>query len=467
MSETRALLWVGFKAFLIALILTPVIRDIFRAYNVVDRPGRRKVHAFPIPRVGGIAIALAYAAALISFSDPGSSLPAHDSPSWKLIPGAAIIFLTGLIDDFFNLRPVWKLLGQVAAAGVVFYEGLRIDAVSRFPLPNWLSLLVTVLWLLLCSNAFNLIDGLDGLCTGTGLVATLALFAAALIQDNAALAHATLPLAGALLGFLCYNFSPATVFLGDSGALLIGFLLGCYGMIWTTKTATLLSVTVPLLALSVPLSEVILSVSRRFLRRQPIFSADRGHIHHRLIDLGLSPRGAVLSMYLAGLVAAAFALLLSRPTWSLLQGILIVAFGLIAWAGIWRLRYAEFEVAGRLFFGGEFQRALGAKVRTAQLSAALERCRTEEQWWTALLNAAREAGCIRVMWSAPHGNREQVFAPGAARWSFRVIVSDQESVQLDGTLPASGPPADLIGFAEALGGSLAGKRHQWEQPALP
>jgi hypothetical protein len=184
------------------------------------------VHVFPIPRVGGIAIALAYAAALVSFSDPGSSLPAYDSPSWKLIPGAAIIFLTGLIDDFFNLRPIWKLLGQVAAAGIVFYEGLRIDAVSRVPLPNWLSLLVTVLWLLLCSNAFNLIDGLDGLCTGTGLVATLALFAAAVIQDNAALAHATLPLAGALLGFLCYNFSPATVFLGDSGRFTDRFPAG-------------------------------------------------------------------------------------------------------------------------------------------------------------------------------------------------------------------------------------------------
>ena len=365
MSGMGELLWVAAKAFLIALVLTPIIRDIFRAYNVVDRPGRRKVHAFPIPRVGGIAIAVAYAAAFVSFSDFSNSLPTHDSPAWKLLPGAAVVFFTGLIDDFFNLRPIYKVIGQTLGGALVFYNGLRIDAVTGWSLPGWLSLLLTLSWLLLCSNAFNLIDGLDGLCAGMGFVATLALFAAALIQNNTSLAHATFPLAGALLGFLCYNFNPATVFLGDSGALLIGFLLGCYGMIWTEKTATLLSVTVPFLALSIPLLEVSLSIVRRFLRHQPIFSADRGHIHHRLLDLGLSPRSAVLSLYLFAMLAAAFALLLSHPLWGGFQGILIVAFGLIAWAGIWRLRYAEFEVAGRLLFGGEFQRALGARARTA------------------------------------------------------------------------------------------------------
>ncbi|MGA3028661.1 MAG: MraY family glycosyltransferase [Bryobacteraceae bacterium] len=461
------LLWVAAKAFLIALVLTPIIRDVFRAYNVVDRPGRRKVHAFPIPRVGGIAIAVAYSAAFLSFSDFSNSLPAHDSPLWKLLPGAAVVFLTGLLDDFFTLRPAWKLIGQIAAGALVFFNGLRIEAVSGLSLPVWVSLPLTVLWLLLCSNAFNLIDGLDGLCAGMGFVATLALFAAALIQNNVALAHATFPLAGALLGFLCYNFNPATVFLGDSGALLIGFLLGGYGMIWTEKTATLLSVTVPLLALSIPLLDVSLSIVRRFLRRQPIFSADRGHIHHRLLDLGLSPRSAVLFLYLFGMVAASFALLLSHPLWAGFQGVLIVLFGLIAWAGIWRLRYAEFEVAGRLLFGGEFQRALGAKVRTTQLAAALQRCRSEEEWWTALLNAARDAGCIRLCWSGAHGDREHVLAPGLAAWSFHVILSERESVQLEGALPAAGPPVDLIGFAEALSRSLTGKRREWEQPALP
>jgi UDP-GlcNAc:undecaprenyl-phosphate GlcNAc-1-phosphate transferase len=415
--------------------------------------------------VGGISIAIAYTAAFVSFSDFSNSLPAHDSPSWKLLPGAAIVFLTGLIDDFFNLRPAYKLMGQIAAGVAVFWNGLRIEAVAGLSVPLWLSLLLTVLWLLLCSNAFNLIDGLDGLCAGMGFVATVALFAAALIQGNVALAHATFPLAGALLGFLFYNFNPATVFLGDSGALLIGFLLGCYGIIWTEKTATLLSVAVPLLALSMPLLDVSVSIVRRLLRRQPIFSADRGHIHHRLLDLGLSPRSAVLLLYLFGMVVASLALLLSHPPWIGFQGILIVAFCLIAWAGIWRLRYAEFEVARRLLFGGEFQLALGAKVRTADLAAALRRCRNEEELWTALLNAARDTGCVRLCWSGTHGNRERILAPGPAAWSFEVMLSEGESVSVEGALPGS--PMDLIGFAEALRDGLASKRREWEQPALP
>jgi len=463
MSE---LVWAAAKAFLIALVLTPIVRDISRSYNVVDRPGRRKVHAFPIPRVGGIAIAVAFTAALVSFSDLSSSLPAQNSPVWKLLPGAAIVFATGLLDDFFSLSPLWKLLGEIGAAVAVFSGGLSIAGIAGFDLPVWLSLPITIVWLLLCSNAFNLIDGLDGLCAGMGFVATLALFCAAQLHNNVALAHATLPLAGALLGFLCYNFSPATVFLGDSGALLIGFLLGCYGMIWTDKTATLVSVAVPLLAISIPLLDALLSIARRFLGRRPIFGADRGHIHHRLLDLGLSPRRAVLSLYLFGTLVAALALLLSHPGSRSYQWILIVLVCLVAWVGVRQLRYAEFEVAGKLLFGGELQRALGVQLRTAQLAAALDRSRTEEQWWNAVIAAARDAGCVRVRWIGEGQTREQILTDRTAVWSFHVILRDGETIQLDGALPAAQSSVDLIGFGEAISRSIAGKRREWTQPAL-
>jgi len=463
MSE---LLWAAAKAFLISLALTPIVRDVFRSYNVVDRPGRRKVHAFPIPRVGGIAIAIAYLAALFSFSGLSTALPAHDSPVWKLLPGAALVFLTGLIDDFFNLRPLWKLFGETLAGIAVFAGGIGIDSIAGKPLPVWLSLPLTVLWLLLCGNAFNLIDGLDGLCAGMGFVATLALFSAAQLQHNLALAHATLPLAGALLGFLCYNFSPATVFLGDSGSLLIGFLLGCYGIIWTTKTATLVSVAVPLLALSIPLLDASLSIARRFLGRRPIFSADRGHIHHRLLDLGLSPRAAVLSLYLIGIAVAAFALLFSHTGSRVFQWGLIAVLSLIAWAGIRQLRYAEFEVAGRLLFGGELQRAIGVRLRTEHLIAALERTRDEDQWWNAVVAAAKDAGCVRVRWINASRNREEILTTHSAAWSFQVMLAEDDCIQLDGALPAGVNTLDLIGFGEAINRSLAHKRREWEQPAL-
>src|SRR5262249_20787278 len=254
------LLWITGKAFVIALILTPIFRDIFRSYNIVDRPGQRKVHHHPIPRVGGIPIAIAYGLSLISVSAAGTSWSAHSPEALRLIPGAALVFLIGLVDDFFNLRPVAKLAGLVAAATLVFYQGVRLETIADQPLAWWMSYPVTVFWLLLTSNALNLIDGLDGLCAGMGLLATLTLFAASVLRGNEPLMFATLPMAGALLGFICYNLNRATFFLGDSGALLIGFLLGCFGILWSQKMSTLVSILVPLLALAIPLLDISLSV---------------------------------------------------------------------------------------------------------------------------------------------------------------------------------------------------------------
>jgi UDP-GlcNAc:undecaprenyl-phosphate GlcNAc-1-phosphate transferase len=228
--------WASGKAFLVSLLLTPIVRDVFRAYNVVDRPGRRKVHSYPIPRVGGVSIMVAYAFALLSLRGHGSPFPAH----WiqTVLSGALIIFFVGLLDDFVNLRPNVKLPGQIIAATTAFFNGIRIENLDGIVLPIWISLPVRVFWLLLTTNALNLIDGLDGLCAGIGLWATLALFAAALTDGNATLAYTILPLGGALLGFLFFNFNPATVFLGDSGALLTGFMLGCFGILLTGQHLT-------------------------------------------------------------------------------------------------------------------------------------------------------------------------------------------------------------------------------------
>src|SRR5437764_1589081 len=136
----------------------------------------------------------------------------------------------------------------------------------------------------------NLIDGLDGLASGIGLFASATALLAALLQNNIALAYATVPLVGCLLGFLRFNFNPATIFLGDCGSLFIGFLLGCYGVLWSQKSATILGMTAPLMALSIPLLDTTIAIIRRFVRQQPIFSGDRDHIHHRLLDRGLTPR---------------------------------------------------------------------------------------------------------------------------------------------------------------------------------
>lgn len=447
----RELMWMAGKAFLIALILTPIIRDIFRSYNLVDRPGKRKVHRYPIPRVGGIAIAIAYGVALLSTSKSDDPLSTSGLAAWQLIPGAAVVFLTGLLDDLFSLRPVVKLLGLVAAGSLVFWSGLRIEGVAQHTLPIWLNYPVTVFWLLVASNAFNLIDGLDGLCAGMGLLASLTLFGAAQLSHQMPLAAATLPLAGALLGFLCYNVNPATVFLGDSGALLTGFLLGCYGMVWTQKASTLLSFLVPLLALSIPLLDVSLSVLRRVLRRKPIFAADRDHIHHRLLDLGLSPQKAVWVLYLVATLIAAIALLATTTHLGRYQGIFIVLFCAVAWLGIHKLGYAEFAVAGRLVFGGVFQRAMGVELRLVELTKALEAAGNDDQWWESLVKGGKALGLVAIHWSGVSDERRAVLIEGVApAWSFRIALSETEEVEVNGLLGAGANPCDLIGLAEAV-----------------
>jgi UDP-GlcNAc:undecaprenyl-phosphate GlcNAc-1-phosphate transferase len=357
-----------------------------------------------------------------------------------------------------------KLAGQMAGAILVFSNGLRVETIAHIDLPWWLSFPITLFWLLLATNALNLIDGLDGLCTGIGLLATLTLSAAALIHGNAGLAQATLPLAGALLGFFCYNFNPATVFLGDSGALLLGFLLGCYGMIWTQKTEALLSVAVPLLALSIPLLDVSLSVVRRFLRNKPIFRADRGHIHHRLLNRGLSVRGAVLTLYLVGAVGAVFALLLSLPVLGRYQGLLIIAFFAAAWAGVRQLRYAEFDVMGGLLFKSAFRRTLERRDQIENLSSALEQSKTEDDWWKVLVVLARDLGWTRISWTGGQLPREQTFETASpSAWTFTIPVAGRGSVQVEGVSTPAGSTFDLVGFAEAVAQSCSVKRREWER----
>jgi UDP-GlcNAc:undecaprenyl-phosphate GlcNAc-1-phosphate transferase len=442
------LLWMAGKAFLIALILTPIVRDTFRSYNMVDRPGQRKVHAYPIPRVGGIAIAIAYAFTVLS----GSEMDAESSAAiWKVLPGVTLVFLTGLIDDFFNLKPLVKLSGLIAAATLVYFNGLHIGDLAAQPLPVWLDFPLTIFWLLLTTNALNLIDGLDGLCAGMGLMATLTLFGAALLRHNTPLAFATFPLVGALIGFLCYNINPATVFLGDSGALVIGFLLGCFGMIWTQKASTLLSMLVPLLALSIPLLDVSLSVLRRFLSNRPIFGADRRHIHHRLLDRGFSARQAVWVLYLFAALAAAFALLSSSPLGGNYQGFVIAAFCLVAWIGIRQLRYSEFDIAGQFLFGGGFKKVLDGRMKLQLLTSELERSSDEESWWGALVDGAASLGIAEIRWTGPNGTRVRSLSKAnEPTWLFRVQVTDKDVIEASGALTKASASFDLMGFAETV-----------------
>ncbi len=459
------------KAFLIALVLTPIIRDVFRSYNVVDRPGRRKVHAYPIPRVGGVPIMAAYCATLLSLRGAEDLFPAH----WMqlILSGAVIIFLTGLIDDFMNLRATVKLMGQIVAGVVAFQNGIRIDTLAGFDLPVYAAMPLTVFWLLLSTNALNLIDGLDGLCSGMGFWATLTIMVASLMTGNYVLAYTAAPLAGALLGFLFFNFNPATVFLGDSGALLIGYLLGCFGILWNAHHATAAGMAVPLFGMTIPLADLSISIVRRTLKAQGIFSPDRGHTHHRLLDHGLSVRASAFTLYGAAMVGGGFGLLLlylemenRGPNAGALQVVVLIAAAACLVAGIRQLRYAEFEVAGQLLFNGEFRNVVAQKVRLRNLSAALDRAGSQDDWWRALSSAAREEDWIRLRWvSAQTPQAETTFSERAPSWCFTVEIGADESLLVEGDSTGARGSSDLVAWSGVLSRSLERNRPRWVQPA--
>jgi UDP-GlcNAc:undecaprenyl-phosphate GlcNAc-1-phosphate transferase len=447
------LVWLGLRAVVLALILTPIIRDVFRAYGVVDKPDSgRKLHRYPIPRVGGIAVAISYFASIyIGGAAPGGFTPADLSLVSAIMPAVLVVFAVGLIDDFLGLKPWQKLLGQLIGAGLAYWAGVRVLAVGGYEL-GWWSIPTTILWLLICTNAFNLVDGLDGLAAGVGFFATVTIFASALLHQQIPLACATLPLAGCLLAFLYYNFNPATIFLGDCGSLLIGFLLGCYGVIWTQKSITLLGMTAPLMALAIPLMDVVIAVFRRFLRRQPIFGADRGHIHHRLIDRGLTPRRAVLLVYAFCGVAAGFSLLQALTRNAYLAVLIVALFSVVAWLGVRYLSYAEFALFGRFFRVGEFQRVLNTQLILEDFTAALWKSQTLEDCWQVLRKFYGRLGFSGAQLAAggfrySEGMEEM---PATSYWTVRLPLENGGSIELAHEFEQAALPVTVTAIADVL-----------------
>jgi UDP-GlcNAc:undecaprenyl-phosphate/decaprenyl-phosphate GlcNAc-1-phosphate transferase len=454
----------GLVAFVVSLILTPLIRDGFRLLGVVDRPdGGRKRHGGPIPRVGGIAIALAYVAAfaimlLLPFSY-GSDVSMALPRIWKLGCAAGLVFATGLFDDLVGYFPWQKLVGQIWAAMIAYFAGVQIHIFADRPLQLWWNIPLSILWLVGCTNAFNLIDGLDGLAAGVGLFATITMLLAAFANHNLQMALVTMPLVGALIGFLRYNFNPASVFLGDCGSLLIGFLLGCYGVLWSEKSATLLGMTAPLMALAIPLLDAGLSVIRRFLRHQPIFGADSGHIHHMLLARGLTARKAALLLYGICGIGAALSLTLNAFQ-NEFAGLIVVLFCVSAWIGIQHLGYTEFAAARQLVSKGTFRRIIDFHTRLQQFERSLEAADSLEGCWEIILSGCRDFGFHSVRLATDKKIFEAVLTPEKPGpfWQIRIPLPD--ACYLNFTRCTRDEPFSLVvvgEFAQSVGITLASK----------
>lgn len=423
-------------AFVTSLLITPLTRDYFLRVGLVDAPdGQRKIHKHPIPRVGGIPVALAYAFAfivlLLSPLNGGLHLTSALDMVWRLMPSVSLMLFIGLFDDLSDIRPWAKLVGQICAALMAYWAGVRVLAVGPHNFEElWWSLPLTVFWLVFCTNAFNLIDGVDGLASGVGLFATVTALIAALMHGSFGLAMATAPLAGALLAFLRFNFNPASIFLGDSGSYFVGFLLGCYSVMWSHKAATLLGMTAPLLALAIPLLDVCLSIARRFLRGNPIFTADRGHIHHKLLDRGFTPRRTVLVLYGVSGLFATFSLVGSGSQ-NQFAGIVLILFAIVVWVGVQNLGYLELNTAGRMIRQHGFRRLLNAELAVRRARDRLDTARPGDETWSALVTLARDLGYDGIRARLDGEDREELFkTPPRNCWVVRFPIDGRGWIEM-------------------------------------
>ena len=349
-----------------SLALTPWVGRLALHFGVLDQPGGRKLHRQPTPRLGGLAV---YGAMVVTFELAIVSdryvYEIFYGWGWQILAlalGATAVLLLGVIDDIRSLSPEAKLATQLAAGLAVWLSGYRIEAIGTFQL-GILGPPLTLLWVVGVTNAFNLIDGLDGLAAGIGVIVSATLFSISVYTGDVASAFLTAALGGALLGFLRYNFYPARIFLGDSGSLLLGFVLSVVSIGTANRASAVVAILVPILALGLPIADTGLTVVRRLLRavhvvrhdesreryeflflgNVSLLKADREHIHHRLVDLGITHRNVVLLLYgiCASLGVVSFAIVAVRnPD----VASLLVAFAIAAVYGVRRLNYEEMRV---------------------------------------------------------------------------------------------------------------------------
>ncbi|MDK4448912.1 glycosyltransferase family 4 protein [Enterococcus casseliflavus] len=302
-----------FITMIVSLILTPIIKLISFKIGAVDRPGDRRINTKTMPTAGGLSIFLSFSFALLW--EFRAMIPFDYV--WPMLLGAAIVVVTGLLDDIFELTPLQKTLGlTLAALEIYFVAGIKISTVSIpylgvFDL-GWLGLPMTILWILAITNAVNLIDGLDGLASGVSIISltTIGIISYFFLPNSVEVPMVIFTLIAAIVGFFPYNFYPATIFLGDTGALFLGFMISVLSL-QGLKNATFITVITPMLILGVPITDTVYAMIRRKFNKQKISSADKMHLHHRLLSLGFTHRGTVLTIYALAMVFSFIALLMN------------------------------------------------------------------------------------------------------------------------------------------------------------
>ncbi|MFN2578952.1 MAG: glycosyltransferase family 4 protein [Pyrinomonadaceae bacterium] len=429
-------------ALLSSLISTPLIRRLAQRRGWLDvHKDRRRLHSKPIPRLGGVAIYLSVMISLGPLPFLDNLLTESLRPSGHRLMGilisATLVFLFGLYDDFRGSGAIWKLFILGLAAGVLYWWGIGINGISipfvgSIALPPVLGFVLTILWVAGVSNAYNLIDGMDGLAAGAGLFATLVMLIVSFAQGNIAVAVLTLTLSGALIGFLRYNFNPASIFLGDSGALLIGFLLATLSMVGAQKASTAVAVAIPVMAFGLPIVDTSFTMVRRFISGRPIFQGDREHIHHKLLERGWSQRHVAFVLYAVCALFSLLALLtVSGGGGGRITAVtlIVMASAVIFLAG--RLRYAEMDE-----IKAGIRRTVGdRRVRVANNVRIRRACRmmAEAETLAGVFEASQE-----LLKSAEFAYATIELSCGNAQDNQRVFDQEMEAASLPGATTRDG-----------------------------
>lgn len=324
------ILWAVFAvAFVLSLATTPLAIKIAPKIGAMDIPkDGRRMHTKSMPRFGGMAIFVGTTASMLIFMHGDPRVPG-------IVIGGVLIYILGVIDDLKNLPAKVKFLGQTVIAVVMYMYDVRIEFISNFfgdgksELGAAVCFIVTILWIVGITNTVNLIDGLDGLAAGTSAIASLCIAYVAYIHGMYLACAAMLALAGGALGFLPFNFYPAKIFMGDGGSLYLGFMLSTLSILGPVKSATIVAVIIPVLVLGVPIFDTAFAIFRRMVNKRPIMEADKGHLHHRLMQLGYGQRRATLMLYSVSGIMGVAAVTFSRGLWVETLGLFAIAFLMI------------------------------------------------------------------------------------------------------------------------------------------
>lgn len=392
------------SAFL-ALVMTPIIINLARKINAVDRPGVRTVHVRPIPRLGGVVLFISTIPLIVTvlFLDNqiGQAFQNARMQLITLFGSATFIFLIGLVDDLRSLPARFKFLAELLAASSLYLVGVRISSISiteQWTLRLGLfSCPLSLLWIIGITNAVNLSDGLDGLAAGISAITCGVIVVFALQSGNVIMSVFILALLGSLTSFLFFNFNPAKIFLGDCGSLFLGYTIASSSILCSMKSSALVGLALPVLALGVPVFDTLFSMLRRFLERRSMFSPDRSHFHHKLIDLGLRQRHVVLLIYVMTALAAGLGMfmMVTRDTGSLIVFFCILLLLLLAFQIVGSVKLGAIISSLQKQYEIASQRR-HEKTNFEQARLYFRNACTFKQWWNAVCEAARRMDFVWV-----------------------------------------------------------------------